>query len=325
MFRTYALLLLLVAATSQLALGLTIEEQYCGAGATQATCPMQTYNFFQQQTIDLVNPNSPVNSALFGSYAAVIDVDNAAKNNLFFFSNNNAPIDCPTARAFLFESGGDGTVLADIQLTQNTASSCLADFNLQITTTDLSKILHFVLAVSDDIKAQTSTLGLSFGSAIVGGSLPLHAWTSINTPNTITDVTTQLSIQINANAMINATCLSQAAANNGEFRFQFVKANEVIDPACKYQTTGIVINNNDNTVFMEKSLTQTEYWSCAKEVTYVNNRLTFLMQVKPDFVGCTYYEHPSYDDYLYNIYIDYIFVQGPFGMFVERVRSTEDA
>lgn len=303
---------------------LTIEEQFCGAGATQATCPTQAYNFFQQQSIDLVNPNSPVNSPIYGSYAAAIDVNNAAKNNIFFFSGNGAAIDCTTARALLFESGGNGQALADITLTQNTATSCLANFTLQITTTDLQKILHFVLAVSDDIKTATPTLGVQFGTPIVAGSLPLHAWTSIKTPGFVTDVTTQLSIQINANAMINATCLSQAAASNGEFHFQFIKPNDVVDPACKYGTTGIVINTNDNTVFMERQLDQISYWGCAHEVTFANNILTFLMKVRPDFDGCSYYNHYSYDDYLYNIFIEYVFVQGPFGTIVERVTTTQD-
>lgn len=138
---------------------------------------------------------------------------------------------------------------------------------MQITTTDLQKSLHLVLAISDNIKSVTPALGVQISTAIVAGSLPLHIWTSIKSPVDNTGAITQLNINVLGNPMFNTTCLSQAAANNNEFHFQFVKPNDVIDPACKFNTENIVINTNDDTVFMEKELAQMEYWPCAHEVS----------------------------------------------------------
>ena len=316
---------ILLASTAIIAASaLTIEEQFCGAGATSATCPVQPYNFFSQQSIDLLSLVSPVNSPIYGAYPVVVGEDDVPKNNIILFSTNNAAIDCTTSRAILFESGGDATALSNIMLSQNGPSSCLANFSMQITTTDLQKTLHLALAISDDIKSATPALGVQFMAPIVAGSLPLHVWTSIKDPYSATGAITQLNIKINANPMINETCLSQAAANNGEFHFQFVKPNDVIDPACKFPTENIVINTNDDTVFMEKLLAQTEYWGCANEVSYANNVMTFLIKVLPDFDGCTYYNHYTYSPYLYNIFIQYVFVQGPYGMVVETVTTVQD-
>ena len=324
-FKAFTILVVFALCFTHSTTALSIEEQFCGAGATASTCPVQPYNFFTQRTIDLVNPNSPVTSSIYGQYDAVVAVGNAVKNNFIFFSTNNAPIDCSSSRGLLFEMGRDDAMpLSNVVLTQNAASSCLANFSMQITTTDLHKTLHFALAVAPAIKAVTPSLGVLIAAPIVAGSLPLHVWTSINDPKATTGVVTQLNIQINSNPMINETCLLQAAANAGEFHLQFIRPNEEISPSCKFGAENIVVNTNDGTVFMQKLLLQTEFWGCAHKVSYANNVLTFLIKVLPDFDGCTYYNHYTYSPYLYNIFIEYVFVQNEYGTVVETVTTVQD-
>ena len=325
MFLRYLLSFASVGTLIVAASALTIEEQFCGSGATNLSCPVQPYNFFTQQTIDLLSPVSPVNSSLYGAYPVVVGEHDVAKNNFIFYSTNNAAINCTTSRALLFEVGGGDQVLSDIMLSQHGTTSCLANFSMQITTTDLHKSLHLALAVSEDIKSVTPGLGIQISTAIVAGSLPLHVWTSEKDPASTTGAITQLSIQINGNPMFNTSCLSQAAANNDEFHFQFVKANDVIDPACRFGTENIVINTNDNTVYMEKLMSQQDYAPCSHDYNYANNVLTFLMKVLPDFDSCNYYEHHSYEPYLYNIIITYTFEQNEYGWVVVTTTTVEDA
>ena len=304
---------------------LTVEEQFCGSGTTSGSCPVQGYDFFTQQSIDLLSPVSPVNSAIYGAYPVVVAEHDVAKNNFIFYSTNNAPIDCTTSRALLFEVGGHEETLSDITLSQHGTTSCLANFSMKITTTDLQKSLHLVLAISDDIKSVSPALGVQISTAIIPGSLPLHIWTSIPSITDNAGAITQLNINVLANPMFNTTCLSQAAADNNEFHFQFVKPNDVIDPACKFSTENIVINTNDGTVFMETELSQMLYSPCSYDFSYANNVLTFLMKVLPDFDGCSYYDEHQYDAYLYNIFITYTFEQTEYGTVVVTTTTVEDA
>lgn len=305
--------------------GLTVEEQFCGPNANRSSCPVQDYDFLTQQTIGLAIPNSPVSSALYGEYAAAIGMGDVPKNNFIFFSGNNAVIVCSTSKALLFEVGAtDMFALAEVALTQYAPTACLANFSMAISTVDLQKTLQFVLAVHDDIKTVTNSLGIQISVSVVPGSHPIHVWTSVNTANTATSVDINLNIKINAFPMINTTCLSTAAAANDELTFQLIRKNDVIVRACKFVADGVIVDPVAGTVAMTFTLTQSQYWSCSNSVGFANSILTFLIKVQPNFLGCTYYEHPYYADYLFNVFVEYVFVQGPFGMIIERERTVAD-
>lgn len=296
---------------------LVIEEQFCGAGATALSCPIEDYDFFTQQLIALAaSPGAQVN----GIYNTVAGVDNIAKNNFIFFSSTNAVLDCTTSRALLFEVDGNDLPLANVPLSQFGTTSCLANFSMAISTTDLQKDLHFVLAVHDNIATATSSLGVQISTAIVPGTRPIHVWVSNPDANSATGIQISLNIKINAFPMIAAGCLETPTGLN----LQLMKANDVVDSACAFIPETVVINAGDGTVFLEKTLTQTQYWACANSVTFQNSILTFLQKVVPSFDGCDYYEHHSYNPYLFNVFIEYILSQGQFGMVLTQSTTTAD-
>lgn len=294
---------------------LLIEEQFCGVGES---CPIQDYNFLNQQSISLNTPS--VTSPIYGAYETVVGVDNIAKNNYIFFSGNNAVIDCTKSMALLFEVDGSALPLSNVSLSQFGTTSCLANFSMAISTVDLQKNLHFVLAVHEDIASVTGSLGIQISTGIVPGSRPLHVWVSTPDPNSDTGIKLSLNIQINAFPMIAAGCMD----TGGGLNLQFLKANDVLDPACKFTPETVVVNTADGTVFLEKTLTQSQYWACANSVSFSNSVLTFLLKAVPDFDSCEYYHHHSYSPHLMSVFIQYILTQGPFGLILQQVTTTLD-
>lgn len=294
-----------------------MEVDICGGVA----CAIQAYNFFTQQSIDLTVSNSAVTSPNYGSLAAVIAVDNAVKNNVIFFSENNAAVTCSNSRALMYESQGtDSLPLSNVALTQIGPTSCLANFSMAISTVDLQKTLHFALAVDPSMAATTPSLGISLSTPIIPGSRPVHIWVGEPDPATSSGILVSLNIKINAFPMIAPGCLSTTTGLN----LQLLQANDVVAPQCKFTPETAVINTIDNTVFLQKMLTQTEYWSCANEFSFPNSVLTFLLKVVPTFDGCTYYEHHSYNPYLFNVFVQYTFTQGPFGLVISQSTTTMD-